>query len=154
MLRSTALLATLGANIVTRSVGWEEYSEMSDLRLDLIDSGLFEQSYLLAALARPDGAVVIDHRFGLIGFGAEILCNEVAPDYVIRALDADAHAVTRESLEMMGTRHRSAARLVAKHPEALAIVISQDGAVRFFANIQGEPTYFEHDDLQQTQFVL
>lgn len=154
MLHAASMLANLGANRTSKKVGWDEYAEMSDLRLDVIDSALFEESYLLSALARPDGAVVVNPGFEIVGFGAEILCHDVPITHVKRALDIEGRETVEESLEMMGTRHRSAARLIAKHPDALAIVISQDGSVRLFVNHEGHPTFFEHDDTQYADFVL
>jgi DNA integrity scanning protein DisA with diadenylate cyclase activity len=47
----------------------------------------------------------------------------------------------------MGTRHRSAYRLCARFPEALAIVISQDGGVRFVGWHDGAVTYWDHTSL-------
>jgi DNA integrity scanning protein DisA with diadenylate cyclase activity len=47
----------------------------------------------------------------------------------------------------MGTRHRSAYRLCARFPDAIAIVISQDGGVRFVAWHEGAVTYWDHTSL-------
>ena len=47
----------------------------------------------------------------------------------------------------MGTRHRSAYRLCTRFPEALAVVISQDGGVRFVGWHEGAITYWDHTPL-------
>ena len=43
-----------------------------------------------------------------------------------------------------GTRHRSAYRLCSRLPDALAIVVSQDGGVRFVCTHRGEVMFWEH----------
>src|SRR5260370_2253525 len=55
---------------------------------------------------------------------------------VYRALDIEAQRCVLESMESAGTRHRTAYRLCREYAECLAIVVSQDGAVKFLANRQ------------------
>ena len=64
--------------------------------------------------------------------------------WVARALDAEGRAKVRESVERDGTRHRSAYRLCNFVRDALAIVVSQDGTVRFVKWHEGEVTYWDH----------
>ena len=61
-----------------------------------------------------------------------------------RALDLEAEDRVPEPLTADGTRHRSAYRLCSRVPDALALVVSQDGGVRFVATHQGEVTFWEH----------
>jgi len=154
MLDAARLLRSLGGGILTRTAGWDEYAQMSDPALDLIDNALFEESHFIAALANTDGAVVLNDRFEVLGFGAEILCHEMEVPFVTRALDVDGEFVEQESVEHVGTRHRSSYRFVAKHSGALALVVSQDGAVRLVINRNGQVLCFEHDDLSVSNFVL
>ncbi len=51
-----------------------------------------------------------------------------------------------ESMESAGTRHRTAYRLCREYAHCLAIVVSQDGAVKFVANHQDKVTYWNHLD--------
>ena len=64
--------------------------------------------------------------------------------WVARALDAEGTSKVRESVERNGTRHRSAYRLCNFVHNALAIVVSQDGTVRFVKWHEGEITYWDH----------
>ena len=62
---------------------------------------------------------------------------------VRRALDLEGEQYEEEFTQSVGTRHRSAYRLCLAVPGALAIVISQDGAVRFVRSHQGVVTYWD-----------
>ena len=62
---------------------------------------------------------------------------------VRRALDLEGNEGEEEFTESVGTRHRSAYRLSLAIPEAVAIVISQDGGVRFVKNRNGIVTYWD-----------
>lgn len=145
MLRAAELLAALAGNVETHLVGWEEYTSITDPRLDTLDEALFQEAYLIAGLAAMDGAVVLNDRFEVLGFGAEIQCVDVHIPYIVRALNEEGTLVTRESLDGVGTRHRAAYRFVTKHPDTLAVVVSQDGGVRFVISVEGQLTCFEHD---------
>jgi hypothetical protein len=127
-----------------RQVGWEQYVSSTDGALARIDEAIFELAHQVAGLAAVDGAVVLDKRFELLGFGAEIGGDLPAVRCVARALDAEGTARVRESVERDGTRHRSAYRLCNFVHDALAIVVSQDGTVRFVKWHEGEVTYWDH----------
>ena len=108
------------------------------------DEALFELSNLIAALADVDGAVMLTKRFEILGFGAEIAGDLPNVTEVRRALDLECDEFVTEVVDAVGTRHRSAYRLCAAVPEAVAIVVSQDGAVRFATTHRGAVTYWEH----------
>jgi hypothetical protein len=114
-----------------REVGWQEYRKTDDVRIAELDEAIFEVAHLMAALAAVDGAVVMTKRFEILGFGAEISGELPAVKTVFRALDLEGERVAEESTDGVGTRHRSAYRLCNALPEAVAVVISQDGSVRF-----------------------
>jgi DisA bacterial checkpoint controller nucleotide-binding len=105
---------------------------------------LFELSHLIAALAEVDGAVVLTRRFEILGFGAEISGDLPTVAQVRRALDLEAKHVVVEAIDRVGTRHRSAYRLCAALPGALAVVVSQDGGVRFITRREEGVTYWDH----------
>lgn len=109
-----------------------------------LDEGLFETSHLIAALAQVDGAVVLTKRFEVLGFGAEIAGSLPLIHDVRRALDLEAIGFSTEVVDEVGTRHRSAYRLCAAVPGTLAIVVSQDGGVRFVTHHHGAVTYWDH----------
>jgi hypothetical protein len=120
------------------------YEVDSSPRLAVLDEAIFEMSHLIAGLADVDGAVVLTQRFEVLGFGAEIAGDLPEVPVVARALDLEGTLRAREPADGVGTRHRSAYRLAGAVPDAIAIVVSQDGAVRFVANVSGEVTYWEH----------
>lgn len=123
------------------SVGWADFAASDSPLLAALEAEVFELSRVLANLAAIDGALVLDKRFGVIGFGAEVSAELPAPDHVYRALDAEGLELEPEGVENVGTRHRAAYRFVNDHPDGLAVVISQDGGVTFVAK-RGEHVVF------------
>lgn len=125
------------------SVGWSDFALDTSPALESMERSIFELSRVIAGLAATDGAVVLDKRFEVIGFGAEVSAELPAPDRVFRAIDVEGHVRESEPVESVGTRHRAAYRFVQDHPRGLAIVISHDGQVRFVAHQDGEVVYWE-----------
>lgn len=136
------LMRSLGES-VGRPVGWAEFRDAEDPLTEEIERSIFELSRLVASLASTDGAVLLDKRFDLIGFGAEVSAEVAAPRQVWRAVDVEAERAECDLVESVGTRHRAAYRFVQNHPEGLAIVVSHDGAVRFVATREAGVTYWE-----------
>jgi DNA integrity scanning protein DisA with diadenylate cyclase activity len=104
---------------------------------------VFELSRVLANLTAIDGALVLDKRFGILAFGAEVSAELPTPGQVYRALDAEGRVREEEAVENVGTRHRAAYRFVNDHPRGLAVVISQDGGVSFVAKRDGQVVFWE-----------
>lgn len=154
MLKAATLLSSLAGNIYSRKVGWEEYTELSHQSLNELDEALFDEAYLIGGLAGADGAVVINERFELLGFGAEIFAHDSNITKVFRSLNVNGEKLKEESSSAFGTRHRSAFRLIHKYPDIIACVISQDGDVRFIANQNGNVIYFEHEAALVVELVL
>ena len=125
--------------------GWAEFETTDDGELEALDEALFEQAHLISDLAATDGAVVMGMRNELLGFGAEISGRLPAVRKVWRALDLEGESTVEESAEEVGTRHRSAYRLCGASPGSLAVVISQDGGVRFVRQKDGRVTYWDQD---------
>ena len=123
---------------------WSIYQRSTRPALAMLDEAILEVSQLLAALGDVDGAVVLTDRFELLGFGAEIAGPLPEVTSVHRALDLEATGHQSVPIDSAGTRHRSAYRLCAQEQEALAIVVSHDGAVQFVTWRDGAPTYWEH----------
>ncbi len=109
-----------------------------------LEEALFELGHLIAALADVDGAVVLTKRFEILGFGAEIAGDLPNVREVRRALDVEGEAYEVERVDRVGTRHRSAFRLCAAVPGALAVVVSQDMSVRFVTARDGAVVYWDH----------
>lgn len=142
-------LAELGHHTQTeadtdRLVGWEDYVRTSDPDITELDEAIFEVSHLIAGLSTVDGAVVLTKRFEVLGFGAEIRSDLSEVMLVARALDLEGERFKVEQTYNVGTRHSSAYRLCHQMKDALAIVISQDGGVRFVRWEKGHVMYWDH----------
>ena len=64
---------------------------------------------------------------------------------VWRALDREGERVAEEETGDVGARHRSAYRLCGALPGAVAVVVSQDGGVRWVCQRDGRVTYWEQE---------
>jgi hypothetical protein len=108
-------------------VGWSEYVAATSKTLLELDEALFEYARFIANLAAVDGAVVLTKSLDLVGFGGVIKGTFSKEDTTAHALDAEGAQRVYERPEGVGTRHLAAYHLCKKIPEALAIVVSQDG---------------------------
>jgi hypothetical protein len=125
------------------TVGWEDFAQDASPLLEKLEASIFELSRVFAGLTAIDGAVVLDKRFELLGFGAEVSAELPSPTRVWRAIDIEGETHESEPIESVGTRHRAAYRFAQDHPGGMAIVISHDGAVRFVANRGGKVVFWE-----------
>jgi hypothetical protein len=137
------ILERVAAATSKSSVGWSDFALDASPGLERLEQSVFELSRLIANLAAIDGAVVVDKRFALVGFGAEVSSELSSPPRVWRALDTEGDQRELDDIENVGTRHRAAYRFVHDHPQGLAIVISHDGGVSFVANRSGEVVFWE-----------
>lgn len=137
-------LAALPSEGTSTIRGWKEYQQATDPTVIELDESIFEMSHLIASLSAVDGAVVMTRRFELIGFGAEIRCDLADVQSVTRAIDVEGTKFKTEHTRGVGTRHRSAYSLCHVLHELLAIVISQDGGVRFIRSNAGSVMYWDH----------
>ncbi|HEX4341632.1 MAG TPA: hypothetical protein VH062_37235 [Polyangiaceae bacterium] len=137
------IIQDLSSRTSMESIGWQDFVRDQTPRLERLEQAVFELSRLIANLSAIDGAVVLDKRLGLVGFGAEVSAELPAPLRIWRAKDSDGKEREEDDIENVGTRHRAAYRFVHDHPEGLAIVISHDGGVSFVANHGGEVVFWE-----------
>ena len=137
----TRLIQLAAANNV-QNVGWHEYQSFADRQLAELDESFFEFAHFLGDLMSVDGALVITKQYEIVGFGAELLSEAPCLSSVRRAMDLEGTIWTNEPLDDEGTRHRAVYRLCDQYPNCLAIVISQDGSVRFVKNHNGVVTYW------------
>ncbi len=127
-------------------IGWREFEATTDDEIATLDEALFETAHLIAGLAAADGAVVFSKQnHKLLGFGGMISGRLPAVRNVARALDLEGEKIVVEETGNVGARHRSAYRLAGALPGAIAIVISQDGGVRFICKKDGRVTYWEQE---------
>jgi hypothetical protein len=127
------------------AVGWREFEETTDAEIETLDEALFETAYLIAGLAAADGAVVMSKQNELLGFGGMISGRLPDVGRVWRALDLEGEEVAEERTGNVGSRHRSAYRLASALPESVAVVISQDGDVRWVCQRGGRVTYWQQE---------
>jgi hypothetical protein len=128
-----------------KAVGWREFEGTTDDEIETLDEVLFETAHLIAGLAAADGAVVMSKHNELLGFGGMISGRLPDVERVWRALDLEGEEVAEEATGNVGARHRSAYRLAGALPGAVAVVISQDGGVRFVCQRGGRVTYWEQE---------
>jgi hypothetical protein len=137
------IFETLASGTTNPSVGWDDFVTSSHPRLEALEQQVFELSRAIANLAAIDGAVLLDKRFGVLGFGAEVSAELPPPERVLRALDSNGDVRVPDDIEKVGTRHRAAYRFVNDHPASLAIVVSQDGGVSFVTRDGGDVVVWE-----------
>ena len=135
-------LATIAQNKNENSVGWLEFLKWNDEIPYSFSSSYLDTAGWLADMAAVDGCLLLDSQFMVLGYGVEIRVQGIENEIVYRALDLEASVTIPESAEHAGTRHRTAYRLCRDFPEYLAVVVSQDGAVRFIANHRDQVTYW------------
>lgn len=144
MNRLAAVHGKIGEPRRPASAGWEDYKRTSDPGIAELDEAIFEVAHLIAALAAVDGAVLMSKRVEILGYGGEISGSLPPVRVVRRALDLEGERFEEESADNVGTRHRSAYRLANALPGAVAVVVSQDGGIRFVTNKGGALTYWDH----------
>ncbi len=137
------LLDRLAASTTSAEVGWSDFARDTSPELEKLEQSIFEMSRVFAGLAAIDGAVVLDKRWAVLGFGAEVSSDIPSPARVWRALDTEATRREERPIEEVGTRHRAAYRFVHQHPTGIALVVSADGAVTFVANRDGDVMSWE-----------
>ena len=143
MIKLVNRVALIGEARGLAIVTLKDYLEMHDAELAGINTALIEFSNLLVDTMSVDGTLVLDRTFRLIGFGAEILGNSHVST-IHRALDLEAEHTVTERADSSGTRHRSAYRLVNGLKDSIAVVVSQDGDVRFVGWHNEKLTYWPY----------
>ncbi len=143
--RLAQLYGTAGHEQELGAVGWEEFEATTDDEIETLDEALFATAHLIAGLAAADGAVVMSKGNELLGFGGMISGRLPDVSSVARALDLEGEKVAEEGTGNVGARHRSAYRLTGALPGSVAVVISQDGGVRWVCQKGGRVTYWEQE---------
>jgi Probable sensor domain DACNV len=125
------------------TVGWREYDATHLKPLLEMDQALFDVAHLVADLTHVDGAVLMTNRLELLGFGGEIAGGLPEVSMVARARNLAGTERDHVRTDRVGTRHRSAYRLCQEIRDALAIVVSQDGGLRFIRWQDDAVTYWD-----------
>jgi hypothetical protein len=124
-------------------VGWREYETSDAATIVDLDEALFEVAHLIADLSQVDGAVVMTSHLDLLGFGAEITGRLPDIGRVARAADLEGTRRDWVRTDRVGTRHRSVYRLCHEARDVLALVVSQDGGLRFVRWCHDAVTYWD-----------
>lgn len=114
-------------------ITWEQFLTTNDPLVHHLDEAIFELAHLVSSLTAVDGAVLMNNRFEILGFGAEISGSLPEVETVQLCEDAEGEVTHFIRTDGVGTRHRSAFRFCNRFPGSLAIIVSQDGNVRFAA---------------------
>jgi hypothetical protein len=126
-----------------KAVGWSTYEASRSQQLSQMDEALFEVAHLVADLTRVDGTVIMTDCLEVLGFGVEIAGELPEVLRVARAHDLEGAEREWVRTDRVGTRHRSAYRLCQAVRDALALVVSQDGSLRFIRWHDDGVTYWE-----------
>lgn len=106
----------------------------------LLDRDLAQVIDLVASLAAVDGAVVLTRSLELAGFGAEITVSGTPPENLEVEYGNHPSPLGKPpaaSLADLGMRHRSAYRFCREVPGTIAFVVSQDGGIQVFCDVDG-----------------
>lgn len=92
-----------------------------------LDESLSDIAQAIASLTSVDGALIMNDRFVVMGFGVEV----TAPSPSLK----DVVVVTRPTnrrvdIQSYGTRHRAAFRFCSSFEQSVAFVVSSDGGVK------------------------
>lgn len=143
MVKTIRRAREVGHRQAKRKVAYSDFRRMRDTELAAYDEALIELAHFYADLMSVDGALVLGRDYRLIGFGAEIL-GDTHVETIHRAVDLEATRTRLERADSSGTRHRSSYRLVSGLKEAIVVVVSQDGDVRFVATHEERLVYWPY----------
>jgi hypothetical protein len=127
------------------TIGWEEFESTTDPQIEILDEAIFDVAHLISGLAAADGAVIIGKNMELLGFGGMISGRLPNVKSVWKALDIEGVMVLEEGTANVGARHNSAYRIVEALPGSVAVVVSQDGGVRFMCKRGDHVIYWEQE---------
>ncbi len=127
----------------TLADAWEIFRNSNDTELDDLEEAFFELARLFSDLMQVDGALVVDQRMCILGFGGEIRVDRNVLQ-VSQALDLAGSHLLDWNVQGDGTRHRSVYRLCSVEPKVIGFVISQDSQVRLIANVEDSVVFWAH----------
>jgi hypothetical protein len=140
MIRRVGELCVDGSSVED---AWSVFRYSKDIELDHLEEAFFGLARLFSDLMQVDGALVLDKRVSLVGFGGEIRVDRNVL-MVGLAHDLEGKSITPWDVRGDGTRHRSVYRLCSVEPEAIGFVISQDSQVRMIANLDNSVIVWPH----------
>lgn len=114
---------------------FRKYHRLSTENQEL-DEALGDAAQSLAALTSVDGAVVMNDRFNIFGFGAEVTAISQLKEVVISTQPTHF----RTPIESYGTRHRAAFRFCSSFEDSVIFVVSRDGGVKAVKRVGSDVT--------------
>lgn len=130
-----------GTNSATPAQHDAETATSLQSQMQDVENGLRDALDTVARLTAVDGAVIVNRKLELIGFGAVVRLGQTAPYRVFRCEDRRATQKKKTAIESYGTRHRSAFEFCFRNQQAVAIVVSQDGGIKTITRV-GKHVYF------------
>jgi hypothetical protein len=140
ILRRVGQLSPAGSSL---EQSWELFRHSKDPELDRLEEAFFELARFFSDLMQVDGALVLDQRLCVLGFGGEIRVDRNVL-HVEQAHDLQGERRSDWNVQADGTRHRSVYRLCSVEPGVIGIVISQDSQVRMIANVDDSVVFWMH----------
>jgi hypothetical protein len=122
---------------------WQQFRHSDDPELDRLEEAFFELARFFSDLMQVDGALVLDQRLCILGFGGEIRVDRNVFQ-VSQSHDLGGTTLTDWNVQADGTRHRSVYRLCSVEPKVIGFVISQDSQVRMIANVDESVVFWMH----------
>ena len=95
-------------------------------------------AWFLSSLSAVDGAIIVTDKLRLLGFGAELIAAPPNFESVMVINDFEKNLSEKRSIELFGTRHRSAFRFCASLESSVALIVSQDGDIRSAKRVGSE----------------
>lgn len=103
----------------------------------------------MSSLSRVDGFVLLDTNLVVHGFGVETRSDsDRATVYVAADARATPRLLREARMSQYGTRHRAMMRYCDANPDALGLVISQDGDIRATMKVKDRLILWENINLQ------
>jgi hypothetical protein len=140
IVRRVGMLCPEGCNLET---AWNIFRNSDDPELDRLEEAFFELARFFSDLMQVDGAMVVDQRVCVIGFGGEIRVDRNVFQ-VSQSHDLNGGTLTDWNVQADGTRHRAVYRLCSVEPKVIGFVISQDSQVRMIANADDAVIFWMH----------
>lgn len=140
-----SFFSALEKDLVTINEFKMEKSHLQEL--EKWDKKFMDLQELFATFSEVDGAVIIDSKLNLLGFGAEIIISSDIESVHI-SQNEYGKSVKEIPIESYGTRHRSVFRFCSKHKNSLGFIISQDGDVKAVTQVKEKLTLWTSIDLE------
>ncbi|MCF2149351.1 pentapeptide repeat-containing protein [Desmonostoc muscorum LEGE 12446] len=154
-------LGKLILDLENKKVNPSNEKQNQEQELQLLYQQIFDSARAIAQLSTVDGPVVLNRHLRLLGFGGETRVKDDSPnvEHIYIRLNPQSNSLEMDGeweSQQFGTRHNSAARVCASISGAAAFVVSQDGDIREFLNLnqlfdqsQGNQSQGEKKEIKQ-----